>query len=411
MNRLLPRCWLLCSAAAAFMVGVCSGQQHHQLYQHHPPPTYLQSNQQIGNSLYNADLHSYQTFNDFQPKLSPYQSSGSISQPRLVPVVAERRSADPGKRNPKILPQSISVPSIFNQLINLKNKRNNKNVSKKAGKLIPEPGWFPVTPAVGQGVTASPILAIKTSGRQDNSFIGVPSVPSPVRTLQQQTGARYPGGGVQTSLLTVTTTPKTFVPENPLLPLTLNSRGDSIKVFPNDTVVIRYNTAALASLNTDPITNSVTTSSHAYVRNQRQADKSAPFLERIESIKGCAGDAVEDLILEILESPLRKRNALIGMLRLREKEREKQNEVPRSSNNNGGNRFSNFPQAAVANNAVSQPQAPFNNLQARPVQEVTTRAPRPKEAPAHHPSQPTFHTRSTHHHCQRTILKLPRVQK
>ena len=98
-------------------------------------------------------------------------------------------------------------------------------------------------------------------------------------------------------------------------------------------------------------------SSHAYVRNQRQADKSAPFLERIESIKGCAGDAVEDLILEILESPLRKRNALIGMLRLREKEREKQNEVPRSSNvGNGGSRFSNFPQAAVANNAVSQVQ-------------------------------------------------------
>ena len=97
-------------------------------------------------------------------------------------------------------------------------------------------------------------------------------------------------------------------------------------------------------------------SSHAYVRNQRQADKSAPFLERIERIKGCAGDAVEDLILEILESPLRKRNALIDMLRLREKEREKQNEVTRSSNNNGGNRFSNFPQAAVANNAVSQVQ-------------------------------------------------------
>ena len=73
-------------------------------------------------------------------------------------------------------------------------------------------------------------------------------------------------------------------------------------------------------------------------------------------MKGCAGDAVEDLILEILESPLRKRNALIGMLRLREKKREKQNEVPRTSNNNGGNRFSNFPQAAVANNAVNQVQ-------------------------------------------------------
>ena len=28
-----------------------------------------------------------------------------------------------------------------------------------------------------------------------------------------------------------------------------------------------------------------------------------------------------------------------------------------------------------------QPQAPFNNLQARPVQEVTTRAPRPKKRP------------------------------
>ena len=66
-----------------------------------------------------------------------------------------------------------------------------------------------------------------------------------VRTLQQQTGALYPGQPT-----VVTTRPDAFVPEtvSAAVPLTLNSRGDSIRVFPNDTIVIRQDQVIFTSL-------------------------------------------------------------------------------------------------------------------------------------------------------------------
>ena len=87
-------------------------------------------------------------------------------------------------------------------------------------------------------------------------------------------------------------------------------------VFPSS----RYNNAALAALNTDPLDTVVKSN---YVRDQRQA-KQGSFIDQIDAIKGCAGDSVEALIQDILESPLRVRNALIGTLRLREKQRDRE---------------------------------------------------------------------------------------
>ena len=132
-------------------------------------------------------------FSDLQ---QPYL--GANSRPRLVPVpgqsVAQRRS-DSGsrgnRRNRKsILP--VPVPSIFTS-----NKK--KQFLSKKGKLIPEPGWFPVNPVNTKHVTASPIIAVQTTIAP--GFVGI---PSPVKKM-----VTVPGHGILSTYINIKYWPAT----------------------------------------------------------------------------------------------------------------------------------------------------------------------------------------------------------
>merc|ERR1711981_393258 len=92
-----------------------------------------------------------------------------------------------------------------------------------------------------------------------------------------------------------------------------------ITVFPNDTVLIQYQTT-LAKLNTDSNVNSKKKLSDGFRRER--ATFNIGFEDRI-NLLNCGLEA-EELIREILESPLRKRNTLLGILRMKKKERERE---------------------------------------------------------------------------------------
>ena len=114
--------------------------------------------------------------------------------------------------------------------------------------------------------------------------------------------------------------------ENSIFPLHLNSRTPHssentipITVFPNDTVLIQYQTT-LEKLNTDSNVNSKKKLSDGFRRER--ATFNIGFEDRI-NLLNCGLEA-EELIREILESPLRKRNTLLGILRMKKKERERE---------------------------------------------------------------------------------------
>ena len=143
--------------------------------------------------------------------------------------------------------------------------------------------------------------------------------------------------------------------ENSIFPLHLNSRKphiDSansvpITVYPNDTVLIQYHTT-LERLNTDA--KGKPNKNKSKGKRRERATFNHGFEERIRALS--CGDEAEELIREILESPLRKRNALLGILRMKKKEREGRESQP--SQQSGGrdkqNKFSNFPQSSVGTN-------------------------------------------------------------
>ena len=101
-----------------------------------------------------------------------------------------------------------------------------------------------------------------------------------------------------------------FVPFVGLQPLQINPK--------EDTVVIHYN-----SLNPN-----------AGIRSERDALKDLSFDARIDLLPLDCKSVVKDLIRDILEAPLRKRNSLLGMLRMEENiesSREKNEEKPRNN--------------------------------------------------------------------------------
>ena len=121
--------------------------------------------------------------------------------------------------------------------------------------------------------------------------------------------------------------PQTAYPhENSIFPLHLNSRTPHssensipITVYPNDTVLIQYQTT-LEKLNTDSNVNSKKKLSDGFRRER--ATFNIGFEDRI-NLLNCGLEA-EELIREILESPLRKRNTLLGILRMKKKGRERE---------------------------------------------------------------------------------------
>ena len=159
--------------------------------------------------------------------------------------------------------------------------------------------------------------------------------------------------------------------ENSIFPLHLNSRRPNsvvsdntvpITVFPNDTVLIQYHTT-LEKLNTDPKSKPGKRKFNG--KRRERATFNTGFEERI-NLLSCKDEA-EVLIREILESPLRKRNALLGILRMKDKEKERKGkESSQAQQSKQNNNFgTNFQQSSVAANLNS-----FTNQQ----QQVPTRS-------------------------------------
>ena len=179
--------------------------------------------------------------------------------------------------------------------------------------------------------------------KQHNIPISSSSSPSPLIQIVESRSIRPPSQSPH---------------ENSIFPLHLNSRRPNnlqsenkvpLTVYPNDTVLIQYHTT-LEKLNTDSKTKSGKTKSIG--RRRERATFNAGFEERINQLS--CKDEAEELIREILEAPLRKRNALLGILRMREKERKREGKESIPQGNNQNNNFrTNFQQTSVNANLNS----------------------------------------------------------
>ncbi|TRY79798.1 hypothetical protein TCAL_06068 [Tigriopus californicus] len=206
------------------------------------------------------------------------------------------------------------------------------------GKLIPESGWLPITPPF----QSSPAQATEKELLQPSPSILSHSVANK--------------GGYER------VKSKANVQDR--------SQAPPITVFPNDTIVIHYETVAFAP-------NTVHTSSNPK-RDERATIPGAGTLEnRINLIinnKNCIGIDVPELLTDLLRSPLRVRNQILDLLQSRTSAQSGGSQIRSSksigvgnknnnNNNNNNKQKSNEMPLTVAKEVVHQQFSNFPNFQ------------------------------------------------
>ena len=206
------------------------------------------------------------------------------------------------------MPSSVSQQAaLLGQLVHV---RSSKSLPTGGSKLIPEPGWIPLAdtpvgkgsnPAITflQGAPVTPAHTVLTQSPPPVVFRSNPSASSgfqqqkpthkPIIVFQHQNKAVAPGAGPPTGKLQSTF--DQLINHHPSIPT-----KDPITINPKqDTIVIHYNS----------------------IREQRQTQPLS-FDERIDLLPLDCKAEVMLLIKDILEAPLRKRNSLLGMLKMKQ---------------------------------------------------------------------------------------------
>jgi hypothetical protein len=223
------------------------------------------------------------------------------------------------------VPSSVSQQALLGQLVHVKSKSKHPNPTAQSARLIPEVGWIPLADSpVGKGsnpaltfLQGAPVTPAHTMLTQAHAppapvFRSHPSVNSgfeqqkpthrPIvvfqQPQQQQIRKTYhtqtPTKTHQSPTKIQTKLHSTFeqlINSHPSIPT-----RDPITINPKqDTIVIHYNS----------------------IREQRQTQPLS-FDERIDLLPFDCKAEVMLLIKEILQAPLRKRNSLLGMLKMKE---------------------------------------------------------------------------------------------
>jgi len=226
------------------------------------------------------------------------------------------------------VPSSVSQQALLGQLVHVKSKSKHPNPTAQSARLIPELGWIPLADSpVGKGsnpaltflqrAPVTPAHTILTHAAPPAPvFRSHPSVNSgfeqqkpthrPIIVFQQQNQHQQSKKSHHTPTPTKLhqsstknhQTPTQFhstfeqlINSHPSIPT-----KDPITINPKqDTIVIHYNS----------------------IREQRQTQPLS-FDERIDLLPLDCKAEVMLLIKEILQAPLRKRNSLLGMLKMKE---------------------------------------------------------------------------------------------
>ena len=219
------------------------------------------------------------------------------------------------------MPSSVSQQALLGQLVHVKSKSKHPNPTAQSARLIPEVGWIPLAdspvgkgsnPALTflQGAPVTPAHTILTHAVAPPApvFRSHPSVNSgfeqqkpthrPIIVFQQQN--QHKQSKISHHTPTPTKLHHTPTKLHSTFEQLINSHGiptkDPITINPKqDTIVIQYNS----------------------IREQRQTQPLS-FDERIDLLPLDCKAEVKLLIKDILQAPIRKRNSLLGMLKMKE---------------------------------------------------------------------------------------------
>ena len=209
---------------------------------------------------------------------------------------------------PSVPSSALSHQALIGQLVSAQSHQLNHQAQN--GKILPEPGWIPLTdtpvgkspnPAITflQGaVTPAHTASTKVfrSRPDQHGFEQQKPTHRPVIVFHQRQTAQQQKQNFEQLIKS---------------PITIDPK--------EDTIVIHYN-----SLSQD----------HPSSREERETAELS-FDERIELLPSPCNAEVKRLIKDILQAPLRKRNSLLGMLRMEEKINKRKND---EDANNGNNR-------------------------------------------------------------------------
>ena len=204
---------------------------------------------------------------------------------------------------------ALSHPALIGQLVTAQSHQLNHQAQN--GKILPEPGWIPLTdtpvgkspnPAItflqGAVTPAHTALAqnqqspVFRSRPDQQAFEQQKPTHKPVIVFQQRQAAKQNFEQLIKS------------------PITIDPK--------EDTIVIQYN-----SLGQDQDS----------ARREERETSDLSFDERINLLPAPCKAEVKTLIKDILQAPLRKRNSLLGMLRMEEKINKRKNEQSANGNN------------------------------------------------------------------------------
>ena len=226
----------------------------------------------------------------------------------LFAGLANSGSVASSSNKPSVPSSALSHQALIGQLVSAQSHQLNHQAQN--GKILPEPGWIPLTdtpvgkspnPAITflQGAVTPAHTALSSQqqtqttvfrSRPDNQHGFEQQKPThrPVIVFQQRQAAQQPQKQNFEQLIKS--------------PITIDPK--------EDTIVIQYN-----SLSQDQ-------PSH---REERETAELS-FDERIELLPAPCNAEVKRLIKDILQAPLRKRNSLLGMLRMEEKLNKRKND-------------------------------------------------------------------------------------
>jgi hypothetical protein len=271
------------------------------------------SQDKFGNIVQQKSQHNQQVAHQVQTHVQ----AKLIPEPGWVPLsdstIGKRQSSSPALTFLQQPPLPISHHPIHTQQTFSQQPSTQSRIIQNAPKVVTQSGNansrlspFRSNPTVistrfvkpqpvfqQQKPTHKPIIIV-----QNNPFVAPLAATRPtVVTHHQKTQNR---GANFEQLLTLNQRPAptstTTTTTSSRRPLTINPT--------EDTIVIQYNTVS---------------ENHSSSREQRDSSiEDLPFDERIDLLPIACKEVVKDLIKDILESPLRMRNSLLGMLRMKE---------------------------------------------------------------------------------------------